>query len=312
MNRIINSLFSGILSVGIFSTQSLAQENLEQVTGTKISLIPPIGFVASDRFSGYQHEESNSSIVVTEIPASIEQLSPGLTDSEKLQERGIVLLDQETVIVNGQEALLLNVQQSAYGTDFEKWILLIGNETESALVTATFLTELESEYSEVLKDSLLTVEWNQTAVSSDDSLTFELSETEDLKLAQKISNAVAYTKDGVFPAVSTNDPIFVVAPSISPQYQEVATFAQNRLLQTDNLTEIEISNEQEISIDNLAGYEIIAVGKDVESGEEITLYQVILVDSDDYYYVMQGQVNANLDEQYLSQFKELARSFTKR
>ena len=312
MNKIINSFFGSILSIGMLSSQNLAQENLQPVTGTKINLIPPAGFVASDRFSGYQHEESNSSILVTEIPASIEQLRPGLTDSKKLQERGMVLLNRETVTVNGQEALLLNIEQSAYGTDFQKWILLIGNETESVMVAATFLSELESEYSEPLKDSLLTVEWDLAATSTTDNFAFELSETEDLKLAQKIGNALAYTKNGLFPAVSTDDPIFIVAPSISPQYSEVATLAQDRLLQTENLEEIEINSEQEITLNNLNGYEIIAVGKDIKSGEEITLYQVILLDSDAYYYVMQGQVNASLDEQYLSQFKELARSFNRK
>ena len=312
MNKIVNALFSGILSVGIFSTQSLAQGELQPVTGTNVSLIPPADFVVSDRFAGYQHEESNSSILVTEIPASIEQLRPGLTDSERLQEKGIVLLNKETVIVDGQKALLLNVRQSAYDTDFKKWILLIGNETESTLVTATFLAELESEYSQQLKDSLLTVEWNHSATSSTNGLAFILLETKDLKLAEEIGNALAYTKDGVFPAVSTNDPIFVVAPSISPQYKEISVFAEERLLQTENLAGIEIINSKETSIDNLPGYEIVAMGKDIKSGETITLYQVILVDSDSYYYLMQGQVSADLNQQYLSQFKELARSFTRR
>ena len=312
MNRVINSFLSSILSIGILSSQGLARQELQAVAGTKVSLIPPADFVASDRFAGYQHEESNSSILVTEIPAPIEQLRPGLTDSEKLQERGMVLLDSEMVSVNGQEALLLNIEQSAYGTDFKKWILLIGNETESTIVTATFLADLEAEYSEPLKESLLTVEWDISATSTSDNLTFELSETEDLKLAQKIGTALAYTKDGVFPAVSTEEPIFIVAPSVSPQYSAVATLAQNRLLQTENLEEIEINKEKEITIDNLAGYEIVAVGKDVKSGETITLYQVVLVDSDSYYYLMQGQVHASLDEQYLSQFRELARSFNRK
>ena len=308
MKDLNNFLFGSILSLGILASPSLAQQQLQAVTGTNIRLIPPAEFTASERFSGYQHEASNSSILVTEIPASIEQLRPSLTDSEKLQEKGMTLLNQKTVTINEQEALLLNIQQSAYGTDFKKWILLLGNDSESVLVTATFLAELEAQYSELLKDSLLTVEWNQAAASTDD-LAFVLSETADLKLAQKIGNALAYTKNGVFPAVSTNDPIFIVAPSLSPQYQDVATLAQNRLFQTDNLTEIEIISEQEITVDSLTGYEIVAVGKDIKSGEERSLYQVILVDSDNYYYVMQGQVDAEQNQQYLSQFKELASSF---
>jgi hypothetical protein len=327
MNKITTLLLSGIITVSIFSAQGLTQskqappdqggvpstqEKLQAVTGTKISLIPPAGFVASTRFAGYQQDKSNSSILVTEIPAPIDKLQPGLTNDEELQKKGMVLLKQEPVTVNGQEALLLNIKQSAYGTDFKKWILLLGNETESVLVTATFLEELEAEYSESLKNSLLTVEWNQTATATTDNLQFTLIDTGDLKLAQKMGNALAYTKDGVFPAPSIDDPIFIVAPSISPQYQEVETFARSRLSKTENLTEIEIETENKITIDNLDGYEILAVGKDVKSGEQVALYQVVLLDRDAYYYLMQGQVNARLNSQYLSQFKQLARSFKRK
>jgi hypothetical protein len=312
MNKITTLLLSGIITLSVISSQGWTQEKLSAVTGTKISLIPPAGFVASTHFAGYQQEESNSSILVTEIPAPIDKLQPGLTNAEELQKKGMILLEQERVTVNGQEAILLNIEQSAYGTDFQKWILLIGNKTESVLVTATFLQELESEYSELLKNSLFTVKWNQTATSTTDNLQFTLEEVSNLKLAQKIGNALAYTKDGVFPAASIDDPIFIIAPSVSPQYQEVETFARDRLLKTDNLTEIEIETGNEITIDNLDGYEIIAVGKDVKSGEAVAIYQVVLVDQDAYYYLMEGQVNARLNSQYLSQFKQLAGSFKRK
>ncbi|AFZ36044.1 hypothetical protein Sta7437_2511 [Stanieria cyanosphaera PCC 7437] len=313
MNKILSLIISGFFSLSLIPSDSLAQEESTMIAGTKISLIPPQGFVSATRFPGYQQEETNSSIVVTEIPASISELASGLTNAEELSKKGMVLLQQEIVKVNQQDAILINVQQSAYGTEFNKWILLLGNQTESVLLTATFPQELASDYSESLKKSLLTVQWNQTQTAvATDGLEFTLEENGDLKLAQRLGNSLIYTKNGVFPAKSINDPFFVVAPSVAPQYQELEDFARQRLLKTDNLTEIEIETGNQIVINNLDGYEIIGVGKNIKSRNLVSIYQVILSEENDYYYLMQGQVNTRYNSQYLPLFKKLAVSFQKK
>jgi hypothetical protein len=313
MNKILSLIISGFFSLSLIPSDSLAQEKSPMIAGTKISLIPPQGFVSATRFPGYQQEETNSSIVVTEIPAPISELASDSTNAEELAKKGMVLLKQEQVTVDRKDAILLEVQQSAYGIDFNKWILLLGNQSESVLVTATFPQELPSEYSESLKNSLLTVQWNQTQTAvATDGLEFTLEETGDLKLAQRLGNSLIYTKNGVFPAKSINDPLFVVAPSVAPQYQELEDFARQRLLKTDNLTEIEIETGNKIVINNLDGYEIIAIGKDIKSKNPVAIYQVILSDQNAYYYLMQGQVDTRYNSQYLPIFKKLARSFKRK
>ncbi|BAU65411.1 hypothetical protein STA3757_27960 [Stanieria sp. NIES-3757] len=313
MNKILSLIISVIFTFGLISPDSLAQEKSPMIAGTKISLIPPQGFVPGILFPGYQQEETNSSIVVTEIPAPISELTPGLTNSEELAKKGMVLLQQEQVTVDRKDAILLKVQQSAYGIDFNKWILLLGNQNESALVTATFPQELASNYSESLKNSLLTVQWHQTQTAvATDGLKFTLEETGDLKLAQRLGNSLIYTKNGVFPVKSINDPLFVVAPSVAPQYQELEDFAHQRLFKTDNLTEIEIETGNKIVINNLDGYEIIAVGKDIRFKNPVAIYQVILSDQNAYYYLMQGQVDTRYNSQYLPIFKKLARCFQRK
>ncbi|GAB4524810.1 MAG: hypothetical protein Tsb0014_03630 [Pleurocapsa sp.] len=311
MKKLTSLFINSIFAWGLISTPGFSQEKLEKIAGTKISIIPPVGFVAATRFSGYQQEENNSSIVVTEIPASIEELQPGLTDGETLAQRGMVLLEQQPVKVNNLDATMLKVSQKAYETEFTKWILLLGNETESVLVTASIPQELEAEYAEGLKTSLLSVNWDlQAKASLTEGLDYSIQEESgDLKLAKRFSNSLLYTKNGRFPAESIDDPIFVVAPSVVSQNLNLRTLARDRLLQTDNLTNIELESEGNITIDGLQGYQIIAVGRDVKSETVMTLYQVILVDDRDYYYIMQGQVDRRLEEQYLPMFEELALSF---
>ncbi|WP_036478248.1 hypothetical protein [Myxosarcina sp. GI1] len=310
MKKLTSLLITSVFTLGLIATPALSQDKLEKILGTKISIVPPAGFVAATRFSGYQEEESNSSIVVTEISAPISQLKPGLINSEELAKQGMVLLTQQTVVVDGKDATMLKVRQKAYGTEFLKWILLLGNNTESVLVAAGFPQEFEAQYSESLKYSLLTVTWNsEIATSPTEGLDYSLQEYGDLKLAQRLVNSLIYTKNGEFSSQSTNAPVFVVAPSVAPLYKELGIFARERLLKTDNLREIAIASESKITINNLNGYEITAVGKDVKSEEKIVLYQVVLLDSENYYYLMQGQVDNKLTGKYLPVFKQFARSF---
>lgn len=310
MKKLTSLIIASFLILGAFATEGLTQNKLKKISGTKVSIVPPAGFEAATRFPGYQEEDSNSSIVVTEVPAPISQLKSGLIDSEELAKQGMVLLEQQPVEVDGKDATILKVSQTAYGMEFLKWILLLGNESESVLIAAGFPQELEAQYSKVLKDSLLTVNWNsQTATTPTEGLNYTLQEAGNLKLAQRLANTLLYTKNGEFPAESLDDPVFIVAPSVAPQHQVLEIFARERLLKTDNLTEIAIASESKITIDNLNGYEIIAVGKDIESGEKTALYQVVLLDGENYYYLMQGQVGDSSSQKYLPAFKQLAGTF---
>jgi hypothetical protein len=289
---------------------SLSLAKRQTITGTKISIIPPVGFVQATRFSGYQEEKYGTSIAVTEIPAPISQLKLGLTNPQELAKRGMVLLEQEDVRLNDRDGIIFKVKQSAYDSEFQKWILLLGNETESIIITASLLQELEAQYSKILRDSLLTVQWDTTTANGlTEGLDYAVEEFGTLKLAKRISNSLLYTENGEFPAKSNEDPIFVVSPSVAPQNNDLESFARTRLLQTENLTEIKIQSSNKITIDSHKAYEIIAVGKDIKTQFLVSLYQVILLDKNNYYYIMQGQVDARFKVQYIPIFQQMARSF---
>jgi hypothetical protein len=140
-------------------------------------------------------------------------------------------------------------------------------------------------------------------------LDYAVEEFGTLKLAKRISNSLLYTENGEFPAKSNEDPIFVVSPSVAPQNNDLESFARTRLLQTENLTEIKIQSSNKITIDSHKAYEIMAIGKDIKTQSLVSVYQVILLDKNNYYYIMQGQVDARFNDRYLPIFQQIARSF---
>jgi hypothetical protein len=208
----------GLLSASGVAESTLAVEPPAIVKGTKVRLIPPADFTPAEKFPGFFQASSSASIMVTEIPGPFSELSAGLSDPSRLKKNGIILLSQEQISSNGQTALLLKIQQRASGVDFLKWVLIFGDEAESVMVTATFPQDLEDKLSEPLKQSVLTTRRDQNlAASTDEGLDYLVKEQGALKLAQRFSNGLLFTKAGIFPSRSVNDPVFVVAPSIAEQ-----------------------------------------------------------------------------------------------
>lgn len=304
-----------ILSLGI-SGISQTKESSRQETAiaeTRVSLTPPSGFAVAPEVSGYSQESSSSSIIVTEFPASFSETKSAFNNPSGLLKRGMTLLNKLEVNLNEQKGELLKVKQIKSGVEYLKLILIFGDEKESVMIIGTFPKVLENELSEKMKASLLTANWHkEKKVSPIAGLTFTFAEKGELKLAKRIVNALIFTKSGIFPSRALDDPMFIIAPTLSNvDIDDKEEFAKARVSQTATITNIEIEKLSQIGLDDLNGYEIIATGKDVESGQPMVIYQTILFE-DLGYYLMQGLISEKQSQTYLPAFKDMARSFKRK
>jgi hypothetical protein len=284
-----------------------------RVAGTKVSLVPPAGFAPSAQFTGYARAEEAASIVVTELPFALTQATQPLTNPEGLKSRALTLLSKESVTVGGTAGLLLHLRQTASGVEYLKWLLLVGDDAATVMVTATFPAESEGQLSAPLRQSVLTTRWDKDAeVAAGEGLRYTVGERGALKFAKRIGNTLMYTGGGVFPSPAADDPLFVVGPS----FAEVAAadrkgFAEGRVAATVSVTDIVARKTEPLSVAGLGGYETLADAKDKVTGEPMVVYQVILFDGP-YYYLMQGLVSRKLAGEHLPSFKEMAKSFRRR
>ena len=207
----------------------------------------------------------------------------------------------------------MQVTQSAYGTDYLKWIVILGDEKESVLIVATMPRRHENELSQKMKTSILTASWDrERKVSPTEGLNFTINETGELKIAKRITNSLAFTKSGIFPGKAVDDPLFLVAQSISKiEVADIEQFATSRISQTATVKDIQIEQSNKVTIDNLPGYEIVAKAKDIKSGEPVLIYQTMLFETQSFY-IMQGLVSDKQRQLYLTVFKEMARSFKRK
>ena len=277
-----------------------------------IKLERPEGFENADSFEGFQQADTGASIMVATLPGPFAEVTRGFT-APGLSTRGMTLRSKENLRIDGTPALLLNVTQSAYGTEFAKWILVFGDEKKTRMVTAPFPVAEEAALSEKLKAVVLSAKPDTgPAPPIGDRVGFSLVGSPKMKLTEGIGKMIVYTKDSVMPMKSPEDPLFVAAPSLSKvPIGDKHAFAVQRLSQTAATKVGSITSDTEIEIDGLKGYEFVAEGKDADSGTPLTVYQVILFD-DGAYIVVQGLVGTRLRDTYLPEFKSMARSLKRK
>lgn len=287
----------------------IANQNYTTVRGTRISLIKPEGFTEAKNFPGFQQTDTGASIVVTEMPAPYSQIASTF-NTKKLKNRGMTLLRRQNFTIDGYEGQLLQVTQVAHFTTFTKWIAVFGDETETVMLVASLPQEMENTLSKPLRDSLISAKWQKNKVLDPKAdLNFAIDTTPGLKFTQRVQNMLLYTKSGVIPAKSPEEPFFIVGPAFSKiEVTDQKQFAEKRIAQTAEIKNLSIDISNEIKINGLSGYEIVARAVDVQTNMPLVVYQVMLFEGQTYY-IMQGIVGSGLKTEYLDDFHKMARSF---
>ncbi len=283
-------------------------EKLMKVSGTKCSLIPPRGFVAATTFSGFQNVETGASIMINELPAPYQALVDGFT-AEALESKGMTLITKQTIDFNGSKATFINLTQSANGTTYLKQMLVFGDTKGTVLVNGIY-PEASKDIETQIKDALLSTVYNNSQNDNPlEAATFTIDTKEtDFKLIKYMSGSLLYSTDGKIP---TEKPTLIVGNSIakvSSQNQRKYSEERLRKLPRGELNVIKEINE--ISIDNLKGFEIVANGKTKDDEAEL-VYQVMLFNEKGDYYIFVGQTKEEFDK-YLDSFKKIAKTFKRK
>ena len=276
-----------LLSLLLFGQIAFGQtEKLTKVSGTKCSLIPPSGFVTATTFSGFQNEETGASIMINELPTPYQSLVDGFT-AEALKSRGMTLIKKQTIDFNGSKATLINLTQSANGTTYIKQMLVFGDTKGTVLVNGIY-PEVSKEIEAQIKEALLSTVYN--SLQNDNPLeaatfTIDVKDT-DFKLIKYMSGSLLYSTDGKIP---TEKPTIIVGNSIAKiPSQNQKKYSEERLKKLPQGEQNIIKEIQEITIDNLKGFEIVANGKTKDNKAEL-VYQVMLFNDKGDYYIFVGQ-----------------------
>ncbi len=290
-------------------TLARAESAALRIPGTGVSLTPPDGFVLADEFPGLKHPDTESSIMVTEMPFPADTLRASLTP-ERAAERGMVISDTETVELAGQEGSLYSIVQNVQGNVYQKWMAVFGSEEETVMVVATFLEKHASEMSAPTRAALLSVSWSPDATQDPfEGLSFRIDESPRLEIAQRVSNMLILNLSGEIAEGEPSEAMMIVGSSFEASVGDLEEFSRRRLKMMDGVVDVGDFQGREITVADHAAYELTASGTDEDSEAPLALYQVI-VPAGDVYYIAYGQVGAADAAEYLPEFRQVAQSLS--
>ncbi len=280
------------------------------VMGTKISLIPPDGFIKATNFLGFQQSQSGSTIMVLDISGPFSETSKGMT-KERFLSQGVEVKNVEKLTLNNLPAILVTGEQNAYGNVYTKFVLCFGTEKETILINGATPNNLK-EISSSVKNSILTSYYEaDKRINLFDVVDYSIDYSKSkIQFAKSVSNSLIFTTDGIIPTKSSDKTSLIIAKSFSKtSIEDRKLFCLNRLKQLP----IEITKTDsviETSIDGVSGFEIIATGKDKKTGSKEKVCQVILF-SDDLYYILYGSTNQDYDNN-IKEIKKVIATFKRK
>lgn len=297
-----------VANMGRVATAQI-NSSIVHVPGTKVSLVPPKGFVTADRFPGFQQTDLSASIMVTEFPGPISEVSKGMTKS-MLASRGMTLVSSQSEKVNGRNALILHVAQMAGGTKFLKWMLLIGDTKNSVMVVGTFPKDVEPMIGPGIKKAVLSTVWSlDLPIDPFEGLGFRVVPTVNLKIAGRMSNMLTLTASGKIGTLGPSDPVYLVGMSIrSVPISDLRLFSESRARQIAEIKELHNITGTESKMGEIPGYELLGEAQDAKTSVPMRVYVVVAPDEGGYFIAV-GLVGKTRADEFVPEFRHVTASF---
>ena len=280
------------------------------IHGTKISLIPPDGFIKATNFLGLEQNQSGSTIMVLDIPGPFSEISKGLT-KEGFLSQGVEVKSIEHLTLNNLPAIFVTGEQNAHRNIYIKYVLCFGTENETIIINGATPNN-QKEIANAVKTSILTSFYEaDKKINPFEVVDYSIDLTKSkLQFAKSASNSLIFTTDGIIPTKSTDKTTLIIAKSFSKtEIEDRKLFCLNRLKQLPvEITKIETTTE--MSLDGISGYEIIALGKDTKTNLDEKMCQVVLF-TDNLYYIFYGSTNEDFDNN-IKEIKNVIRTFKRK
>jgi hypothetical protein len=120
-----------------------ASAQLVSVPGTHVALVPPQGFTLARDFSGFENKRGGSSITVEEMPPAaaaeiVAAFSSPKGVSTRFGSQGVRITRIDRIAVDSGDAPLAVGEQSFKGSEFVKYMTLLGGHDGQNTVLITF------------------------------------------------------------------------------------------------------------------------------------------------------------------------------
>jgi hypothetical protein len=262
----------------VFGTAALAAEPVFPA-GSRIGLVPPPGMSAATSFQGFEDRANRVVLLISEVSAqTYEKIAQDFTP-ETIRGTGMEELSREMLPLAHGEGLLVVARQEQNGTAVRKWAFLARSDD----LTVTIIGVIPETAREAYPDEALHAAFASIVVRAkltpDDMLAvlpYRLDDLGGFRLLRTSPDGTAVMtlgpQDTSLPA---EQPYFMVTPRPAepPQPPERERFAQRMMAAFLTRPNVRVINSEQMRIGGVPGYQIVAVGSDERTGDELFMVQ---------------------------------------
>ena len=283
-----------------------------EVTGTRVSLIPPAEFHSADRFPGFAGP-NGSSIQVTEMAGPFKEIAAGFSNPELAKKQGMtVLTSQPIALDDGTGAIWIHLRQDYRGDRFLKWIAVWGNSSASVLLIATVPEGKASLSESLFKRSFLTARWRPppSAGTMIDTagLPFVVRPAEGFEIIGRVGATITVGLVGTRLPDKSGSPKLYIAASTEPvATSQLASTSAGLLKATtpDLILEKLVRSSRSLTIAGKRAHELIGNAKH-RDGYSLAFYLVVIADSVGGHIQAIGYCRLEEESKYVPSFRQMA------
>lgn len=293
-----------------------------KIPGTQVEMIQPEGFTLAGKFAGFQQQETQSSVFVSAIPVPVEALHKALediklklSDPEALKTQNMQLISNQEIQLKYSPATLLEMQQIAGTNTFKKWILILTNTNEILLINGVFPLQHNAALDGKVLDTLMSVQLNSKEISPFEAVNFTLDEHPRFIIDTELQTPTLIMlkePDAPHPSLPEEHPVLIVGQAYSTTViNDLTSFSNERIRQHPGTQNIEIEHTSHQQLDGLQAFEVTAKATDTTTQNPLTIWQLILADTDTYYIAV-GITAYTRKNPDLKDFREQLNSFKRK
>ena len=247
--------------------------------GSRIGIVPPAGMTPSHNFFGFEDRANSVAIILVALPPEAYSEIEKTTDPETLKKQGVTFEKREELSLPIGKAFLVTGRQEVEQNKLRKWIVVASTPELTAIVTAQIPDEATAAYpDETVRTTLASIAV-RTTVPVEEQLSllpFKVGDLAGFRVGGLLAGRAIMLTDAAPEATGpTTDPHMVVAiaPGGPAQAGDREAFARDVFGTIPNLKDVRITSAEPLRIGGQQGHQIMAQGKDNNSGADVMIVQ---------------------------------------
>jgi len=280
--------------------------NYVNIKGTRLSIIPPKGFVAAENFVGLKKDETTGIQIMDLVGGNFDSNTPTYTRAT-FEQKGITVLEFNELKIDGFQAKFSHIK----GTDSSERVnVVFGDSTFSVMVTAIFPTSSREELFPEIKKAFLKIKYDKTLVIdpfASSAFIVEKNESK-FKFARASANMFIFSENGIDKESYDDEPMVMITSFPFDESLTKESFLEDLVngLIKQGFIKKETKN---VSKESINGYNTIGAECYFEHKSESKLVFLNILMNTNKVIVFYGMTNSKYQENII-EFKKLLNNLT--